>query len=95
MRFEELSFEEDAKGVKVSFLRNFYFYLNREKLLTCHLCGECVELTNSAIKIEKTDDYVFYVESWGQITPKEIISTALDVLQEKTKEFEKELEKIK
>ena len=33
MRFEELSFEEDAKGVKVSFIRNFYFYLDREKLL--------------------------------------------------------------
>ena len=33
LRFEELSFGEDKKGLKVSFLRNFYFYLDREKLL--------------------------------------------------------------
>lgn len=69
--------------------------INKSKVINCHLCGECEELTESSIKIEKTDDYVFYVESWGQLTPKEIISAALDILQEKTKEFEKELEKIK
>ncbi len=76
-------------------IKNGKLIINKNKLLSCHLCGECEELTKGAIKIEKTDDYVFYVESWGQLSPKEIISTAADILQEKTKEFEKELEKIK
>jgi len=51
LRFEELSFEEDAKGVKVSFLRNFYFYLNREKLLKIgdyKIEKDCIAFGNSS-----------------------------------------------
>jgi len=33
------------------------------------------------------NNFIFYVESWGQLTPKEIITTALDILSEKSEEL--------
>lgn len=47
----------------------------------CILCGECVELTEGDVQVTTNDDYMFSVESFGQLTPKEIITTATDRLE--------------
>lgn len=50
----------------------------------------------NGINIESSkDEFIFSVESWGQLTPKEMILTALDILDKKLDEFEKELKKLK
>ncbi len=36
---------------------------------------------------ENPSNFIFYVESWGQLTPKEIITAALDILSEKSEEL--------
>ena len=51
--------------------------------------GVCDEI----VKVEyKDDEFIFFVESWGQLSPKEIMQKAAEILSEKTEEF---TEKIK
>ncbi len=67
--------------------------INKERLLNCNLCCNCEELSKGAVKVERKDDYVFYVESWGQLPPKEIVTQAADAFLEKLSNIEKELKK--
>ena len=39
--------------------------------------------------------FIFTIESWGQLKPKEIMITALDILNKKFEEFSKKLKKAK
>ncbi len=77
----------EIKGNKLS--------VNDENLLKCHLCRNCVD-TDPAIKlIESENDLIFYLESWGQLSCKEILTTAADILQEKLNEFNTKLKELK
>ena len=52
--------------------------------LDCHLCGSCVDADPENIKLnESNKDFVFYVESWGQLSVKEMIETAIEIFQGK------------
>jgi len=42
----------------------------------------------------KKDQFIFHIESWGQLEPEEIFLSGLDVLQKKLKELDKSLGKI-
>ncbi|MEK6963397.1 MAG: DNA-directed RNA polymerase subunit D [Nanoarchaeota archaeon] len=44
----------------------------------CIWCGECVELTHEDVHINKENDFLFYIEAWGQLDHKEIMSGAID-----------------
>ena len=55
---------------------------------------EICETNNITIEYSMTD-YMFCVESWGQLTPKEIMTKAVDMLDLKLDEFEKALKKVK
>ena len=45
--------------------------------------------------VVKGDDttFIFYVEPWGQLNAKQIVSAAADVLDEELAEFEEKLQK--
>ncbi len=45
------------------------------------------------IKLSETD-FIFTIESWGQLTPKEILKTSLDIFEERLDEFSKKLKKV-
>lgn len=32
--------------------------------------AECMELTNDDVHVRKEDDFLFYIESWGQLEPR-------------------------
>jgi DNA-directed RNA polymerase subunit D len=56
--------------------------INKDKLLTCHLCEACVD-ADSGIKLNfDNTEFVFYVESWGQLDPKKMVIEALKVFKE-------------
>ncbi len=77
----------EMKGNKVS--------VNDKNLLKCHLCQNCVE-TDSAVKLEESEnDFIFYVESWGQLSCKEMLTAAADILQEKLSEFNSKIKELK
>lgn len=63
--------------------------INKENHLNCHLCNACVDVCKG-IKVEGSkDDFVFYIESWGQLDPKDMIKEAVNRFQKKTSEFVK------
>lgn len=50
----------------------------------------------NGVKINYSDTkFIFFLESWGQLKPKEIVVTALDILDRKLSEFEKVFAKAK
>lgn len=53
-------------------------------------------LEKNGIKVDASkENYVFYLESWGQLEAKEILVKAVDVFDEKLDEFERLVKKIK
>ncbi len=67
--------------------------INKENHLRCHLCGNCAEIaTNKSVKLHENEhSFVFYVEPWGQLDVKEIVTTALNIINEKLDLFEEAL----
>jgi len=61
------------------------------KLYQCTLCGDCVKacpVQPSAIKVSPTkDSFVFYIESFGFLTPKRMFAEAVNILRTKVADF--------
>lgn len=71
--------------------------VKKDHLLKCHLCGACAEkAANNSVKLnESENDFVFFVEPWGQLGAKEIVSKAADIFKEQLDSFEESLKKAK
>lgn len=56
----------------------------------CTLCNACTDvLKDNEITVTGDDTkFIFEVESWGQLDPKEIVKNAISVFNDKLKEFE-------
>ncbi len=61
----------------------------------CVWCGECMELTNDDVHVRRENDYLFYIESWGQLEVKDIVSSAIErcnmIIDELRKEIKEKL----
>ncbi len=59
----------------------------------CSECKECIKIAGEdAIKVDHSEkDFIFTVDSFGNMKTKEILKEALESLHEKVEEFEKEL----
>ena len=69
--------------------------INKDKVLDCDLSVDFSEIDKN-VKVAASDtDFVFYVESFGQLSCKEIISKAIDIFDEQLDEFVEELKKAK
>lgn len=69
-----------------------------KNLEACTLCNACVDIadpTGSVIVEASEKDFIFSIESWGKLSPEEILNSALDALDEKLDEFSKVLSKAK
>lgn len=67
--------------------------INKDNQLNCHLCNACVETAeNNSVKVTKSEEeFVFYVEPWGQLTPSEILSSATDQFRALLKELDEKV----
>ncbi len=91
------AFEIDSKGetceeASVKCPVNVYEFkrgkLNVANPLNCNFCNACTEACDG-IKIKQSKkDFIFNIESWGQLDPREMVKEALKRLQIKTEEFE-------
>ncbi|PIN77437.1 DNA-directed RNA polymerase subunit D [Candidatus Woesearchaeota archaeon CG06_land_8_20_14_3_00_33_13] len=75
-------------------VKNNKLVLNKDNLLKCHLCNACVDICEpkGAITVDKNEkEFIFYVESWGQLEPNEIIDEALNIIRDTSNEFIKEI----
>ena len=69
--------------------------LNKDKVLDCDLSLDFSEIDKN-IKVTASDtDFVFYVESFGQLSCKEIVNKAIEIFDEQLDEFAEELQKAK
>ena len=51
---------------------------------------------DTAVSIEPVEnEFIFSIESWGQLNPKDILVSALEILENKFEEFNKKLKKAK
>jgi DNA-directed RNA polymerase subunit D len=70
--------------------------INEKHLMDCHLCGACEELSKGDVSVEKNvTNFVFYVESWGQMEPEEIMVRASEYLEKKLDAFDKAFKESK
>lgn len=70
--------------------------VSKDNLLKCHLCEACQDLFGKdAISVNPSNDFVFYVESWGQLGCKEIVLEAVKIFNEKLIEFGEKVKALK
>ncbi len=63
--------------------------VNEELLMKYDLAGAVEDASNGQASIEFTDEFVFYIESFGQLSCREIMEKAADVLESQLKEVDK------
>lgn len=84
----------DSCSVNVYDVKKDKLTINKDNLLKCHLCGACADKAKGAIKLNETDkEFVFYVESWGQLTPKQMVEEAERIFQAQLEEFATKIKK--
>ena len=73
-------------------IKNGKLEVIKENLFKYDLAGVAEEVSNGEIKVTYVDDYIFTIESWGQLSCKEIVIKAVEIFNEQLDEF---AEKIK
>ncbi|MEM2121167.1 MAG: DNA-directed RNA polymerase subunit D [Candidatus Woesearchaeota archaeon] len=70
-------------------IQNGKLVVDEDKILECTLCKACEEeCENNAIKVEpKEDEFIFHLESWGQLPTKKIVEQAIEEINKKFEEF--------
>lgn len=76
-------------------VKNGKLVANEEKLLTVDLAGLAEEASKKEVTLEKTNDFVMVIESFGQLDCKEILEQAAKSLDEDLEEFQKLLKETK
>ena len=72
--------------------KNGKLQVNESLLLKHHdLVSVAEQASEGQISLEPTSDYVFYIESFGQLSCREIMEKAADILKERLQEFQKML----
>lgn len=76
-------------------IKNNKLEVVKDNLFKYDLAGAAEEISNDQIKVNYIDDYIFNVESWGQLSCKEIVTKALDIFNEQLDEFAADIKKAK
>lgn len=81
---------------KVFEVKSGKLQIAKGKEYDCNLCEACVDATDGNIKLNESDsDFIFTVESWGQLPVKEMLTKAVEVFDGQVSEFEDKLKALK
>lgn len=69
--------------------------VNKDRVLECDLSLDFSEIDKNVKVTASETDFVFYIESFGQLSCREIVNKAVDILDEQLDEFVEELKKAK
>jgi DNA-directed RNA polymerase subunit D len=89
--------EEVAKccSVDVFTAKNGKLAINKDNYLACHLCGDCVEKSKGDVTVEdEGKDFVFFLEPFGQLKAKEMLTQAAQELEDKSDVFVDAVQKL-
>ena len=76
-------------------IKNGKLEVIKDNLFKYDLAGILEEASNNEIKVKYDNDIIFYVESWGQLSCKEILNEALDIFNETFDEFNEKVKALK
>ena len=76
-------------------IKNGKLEVLKDNLFKYDLAGILEEASNNEIKVKYDNDIIFYVESWGQLSCKEILNEALDIFNETFDEFNEKVKELK
>ncbi len=73
---------------KVLVVKNGKLSVDNEKLFDCDLCNACVDHCKEGVSVEpKQDEFLFFLESWGQLSTKQIMKRAVEEIETKFNNF--------
>lgn len=77
-------------------LKNNKLHINPDKIMECTLCEACQDVCpKKAVTVSsKENNFTFFVESWGQLSSKEIMLKSAEVLKEKLDDFSEKLKSM-
>lgn len=62
--------------------------VNENKLVECDLCEACQDVCpKGSIKVSPTNDFIFYIESWGQLSCKDMVLEAINIFNKRLDEL--------
>lgn len=76
-------------------IKNGKLEVIKDNLFKYDLAGVLEDISNGEVKIKYDNDIIFYIESWGQLTCKEILNEALDIYNKTYDELNEEIKKLK
>lgn len=76
-------------------IKNNKLEVVKENLFKYDIAGIAEEVSNGEIKVTYENDFIFYIESWGQLSCKEIVTKAIDIFNEQLDEFSDKIKKAK
>lgn len=65
--------------------------IDSDKLLDCNLCLACSDAYSKNVSVNPSKDIILIIESWEQLSAKEIFNTALNELSNELEEIKKSL----
>ena len=69
--------------------------INNDNVLDCTLCNACVDACNGEVAVEpETDTFIFIIESWGQISAKDIVKESVAVFDKALNDLSEAVGKI-
>jgi len=69
--------------------------INKDRVLDCDLSLDFSEIDKNVKVTASNTDFVFYIESFGQLSCKDIVNKAIDIFDEQLDELVEELKKAK
>jgi len=70
--------------------------LKVKNILNCDLCKACEDIASDFVEVKHSEtDFIFFIESFGQLVTRRILREALKVIDEKLNSFDKKLKSSK
>ena len=76
-------------------IKNRKLEVIKDNLFKYDLAGVLEDVSNNEIKVKYDNDIIFYIESWGQLSCKEILNEAINILNETFDEFNEKITALK
>ncbi|MBI2650940.1 DNA-directed RNA polymerase subunit D [Candidatus Woesearchaeota archaeon] len=76
-------------------IKNGKLEVIKDNLFKYDLAGVVEEVSKGEVKIKYDNDIIFYIESWGQLSCKEILNKSIDIFNETFDEFNEEIKELK
>ncbi|MAE43151.1 DNA-directed RNA polymerase subunit D [Candidatus Woesearchaeota archaeon] len=76
-------------------IKNGKLEVIKDNLFKYDLAGVVEDASKGEVKVKRDNDFIFYIESWGQLTCKEILNHAMDIFNKTFDEFNEKIKKAK